>query len=112
MLIAYIQKQNLTPGLSRTLVNIINKIQPFINNLIERAIQKLIVIFPFQSISYEGTDLRLNTLDSKSIYKILIFSKVKLPRGLLNWCADLELSDEQFKPLSFLHTNVAHKYLI
>ena len=100
----YINNLNLAPGLSRSLTNIINRLPPFINNLIERATKKQIVIFPFQTISYEGTDLRLDKLDSKAIYKILIFSKVRLPRGLLNWCADLELSDEQIKTsLTFAH---------
>ena len=43
-------------------------------------------------------------MDSKAIYNTLIYSKVKMPKGLLNWCADLELSDEQIKTsLTFAH---------
>ena len=43
-------------------------------------------------------------MDAKAIYSKLIDQKVRLPRGLLNWCMDLELSDTRIKTsLSFAH---------
>ena len=61
-------------------------------------------IFPFQTINHNGTDYTLTKMDSKAIYSVLIYPKVKMPKGLLNWCADLELSDEQIKTsLTFAH---------
>ena len=49
-------------------------------------------------------DYKLVHMDAKAIYSKLVDKKVKIPRGLLNWCMDLELSDTQIKTsLSFAH---------
>ena len=100
----HVNSLNLTPALRRSLVNIVQKIPNYIQNLIGRATQKQMAIFPFQTINHNGTDYTLTKMDSKAIYSVLIYPKVKMPKGLLNWCADLELSDEQIKTsLTFAH---------
>ena len=43
-------------------------------------------------------------MDAKAIYSKLIYPKVEMPKGLLNWCMDLELSDSQIRTsLRFAH---------
>jgi hypothetical protein len=99
-----INNLNLAPVLSRSLVNIISKIPDCIKNQIGRALPKHFTVFPFQTINFHGTDHTLIKMDSKAIYNNLSYPKVKMPKGLLNWCADLELSDEQIKTsLTFAH---------
>ena len=96
--------RNLTPMVTRSLVNLLNKIPPLIHNTISRSQQKPVVIFPMQTIKHKGVDHKLTHMDAKAIYSKLIYQKVKMPRGLLNWCMDLELSDSQIKTsLSFAH---------
>ena len=66
---------------------------------------KQIVINPSQIIQYEGMDFRIADMDSKTMYKKLISSKIKLPTGLLNWCLDFELSDSRiYTALTFAHS--------
>ena len=100
----------LTPVIRSSLVSVINAIPPCIKNVISRNVSKMTAIFPFQTINYNGNDHNLMYMDSKEIYSVLIYQKVKMPRGLLNWCGDLELSDSQIKTsLTFAHnccTNV------
>ena len=96
--------RNLTPMVKRSLVNLLNKITPLIHNTISRSQRKPVVIFPFQTIKHKGEDHKLSQMDAKAIYSKLVDKKVKIPRGLLNWCMDLELSDTQIKTsLSFVH---------
>ena len=100
----YINTLNLQPTQRRSLSNIVDKLPPYVINLVQKATEKQIVILPYQTISFQGTDRRLCEMNSKEIYKILVFPKIKLPRGLLKWCEDIELSDEQIKTsLTFAH---------
>ena len=88
----------------RSLVNLTTKIPPFINNAINRSSQKQVVIYPPQTINCNGNDYKLMHMDSRAIYSVLIYPKIKMPKGLLNWCGDLELSDSQIKTaLTFAH---------
>ena len=66
--------------------------------------EKTVVIYPIQTIKYKGKDMILRNMKSKALYKILVAPKVRIPKGLLNWCLELELSDEQIKTaLTFAH---------
>ena len=43
-------------------------------------------------------------MDTKDVYELLISERVRMPKGLLNWCMELELTDKQIKTaLSFAH---------
>ena len=92
-----------------SLKRLYDKIQQFLKNTSDKNIGKCSTIFPFQTINYEGTDYHLFNINSKQ----LIFNKVKLPTDLLNWCDELELSDEQIKTaFLFAHnccTNIFHR---
>ena len=74
-----------------------NKLTPKIRDLVSKNSNKAVVIYPIQSISYKNKDIPVNKLDAKNIYDILISAKIRLPRGLLGWCMDFELSDMQIK---------------
>ena len=94
--------RNLAPTVFRALVNLMNKIPLSISNAISSSQRKSLVIFPLQTIHFKGVDYKLSHMDAKAIYSKLIYPKVKMPKGLLNWCMDLELSDSQIKTsLSF-----------
>jgi len=42
-------------------------------------------------------------MDTKDVYELLISVRVRMPKGLLNWCMELELTDKQIKTaLSFV----------
>ena len=61
-------------------------------------------VLPELKINFSGTDKSMIYLDSKQIYRLLISHIVKLPKGVLNWCSELELSDFQLKTsLTFAH---------
>ena len=96
--------KNLAQAVLRALVNLTNKIPLAISNSIRDSQQKTVVILPLQTINFKGMDYKLGQMDAKAIYSKLIYPKVKMPRGLLNWCMDLELSDSQIKnSLRFAH---------
>ena len=105
-----LHNNRLAASITSSLVNLINRIPLVIKNIISRNLKKSTVIFPFQTINYNGNDFKLMYMDSKEIYSALLYPKVKMPKGLLNWCGDLELSDCQIKTsLTFAHkccTNV------
>ena len=97
-------KNNFAPMVRSALKNLIEKIPLFIRNCLDNKTVKYTVIFPFQTVNHDGTDSHLMNIDSKLIYNILIYPKIKMPKGLLNWCGDLELSDYQIKTsLTFAH---------
>ena len=94
----------LTPPIAHSLVTIIDKIPPFINNILSRNDIQIVLIFPFQAICHTEDDRYLMRMDSKAIYNVLIYKHGTLPRGLLHWCSELELSDYQIKTaLTFAH---------
>ena len=87
------------------------KISYHIKMKIEAEKNKAVVIYPFQTIKFNGKDVNVDNLRSKQFYKILIGSKVRLPKGLLNWCLELELSDPQIKTsLLFAHKCSAYTF--
>ena len=54
-------------------------------------------VLPDLKINFLGTDQSIINLDSKHIYRLLISKIVRLPKGILNWCNELELTDLQIK---------------
>ena len=102
----------LTPVIRSSLVNVISAIPPCIKNVISRNIRKMTAIFLFQTINYNGNDHNLMHMDAKAVYSVLIFEKVKMPRGLLNWCGDLEIYDSQIKTALTSHIIAVQMYLI
>ena len=83
-------------GYSRNkLLNIISKIPANWSGIVDRASAEQTVIFPQPSIFINGLVYNIKLLDSKIIYKLLIQDIISLPKGLIRWCEDLELSDRQ-----------------
>ena len=100
----HLENHALSPLVHLSLVSIINKIPPFVKNILSRNESKTTVILPFQSICYKEDDWLLMHMKSTAFYNVLIYKQVKLPRGLLHWCSELELSDCQIKTaLTFAH---------
>ena len=65
------------------------------SGIVARASTEQTVIFPKPSIFIKGNVYNLKMLDSKVIYKLLIQDIISLPKGLIRWCEELELSDKQ-----------------
>ena len=74
-----------------------SKIDPRIKNMILENIKKESIIYPFQSIRFKNEDRAICKMATKDLYKVLIDDKIRIPKGLLNWCLELELSDQQIK---------------
>ena len=74
-----------------------NEISPFIKRILDSNADKVSVIYPFQAIRVQSQDKILHQMKTKELYRSLISQKVRIPRGLLNWCLDLELSDSQIQ---------------
>ena len=67
---------------------------------------KSTVLLPELKINCMGYDRSVLYLDSKSIYRLLISKYIKLPKGLLNWCLELELTDIEIQTaLIFAHNS-------
>ena len=63
-------------------------------------------VLPDLKINFLGTDQSIINLDSKHIYRLLISKIVRLPKGILNWCNELELTDLQIQTaLTFTHNS-------
>ena len=81
-----------------------NKLDPHIRKMIVKNMDKTVIIYPFQVINDKNVDKLIRNMGTKQIYELLISEKVRMPKGLLNWCMELELSDEQIKTaLSFAY---------
>ena len=48
-------------------------------------------------IHLKNSDVMVKALNSGNIYSKLVESKVRLPRGLLHWCEELQLTDEDIR---------------
>ena len=99
----------LSPPKRRSLIQIIQKIPAeWGDRILEEAITNVTVL-PTNTIQFNSSDTRVDLLSSKSIYSILIDKKSRLPRGLLHWCEDLQLSDSQIKTaFTFAHICTSH----
>ena len=63
---------------------------------------KATVILPVQTIKVRNRDYRVSHTNSKMFYGFFIDGKTRVPKGLLNWCLEFELTDLQVKTaLSF-----------
>ena len=82
-----------TQMIARNVNQLKDKIVNHIKTKISAEKDKTVVIYPVQTIKFKGKDVIIDNLKSKQVYKILIGSKVKMPKGLLNWCLELELAD-------------------
>ena len=56
-----------------------------------------LTVWPAQIINLNKSDVMVNTLNSGRIYSKLVESKSRLPRGLLHWCEELQLSDQEIQ---------------
>ena len=81
----------------RHLIRIILKIPELWGDKIEQSPVKNVTILPYQTVNLNGLDVMLKSLNSGTIYSILIKNKTRLPRGLLRWCEEMQLSDSQIK---------------
>ena len=64
---------------------------------IEEAGLNFVTISPIQTINLNDSDVQARSLSSFKTYTILISEKIRLPRGLVRWCEQLQLSDEEIK---------------
>ena len=64
---------------------------------IEEAGLNFVTISPIQTINLNDLDVRAISLSSFKVYSILISDKIRMPRGLVRWCEQLHLTDEQIK---------------
>ena len=88
---------NLRATKLRLLIKILLKIPELWGEQIEQSAVTNVTIFPLQKINLNGADVLVKSLSSSQIYSTLIADKIRLPRGLLRWCEDLQLSDSQIK---------------
>ena len=79
------------------LVNLKNKLDSRTNSVITENLNKVSIIYPYQKIRIKNHDKIVNKMDSKELYQILISQKVRVPKGLLDWCLELELPEKQIK---------------
>ena len=56
---------------------------------------KCTVVNPQHNIFFNGSDVNIYNCNSKDFYSILISDKVRLPKGMVNWCLEYELSHLQ-----------------
>ena len=81
-----------------------DRISDEVKSKIAIEIDKTVIIHPVQTFRYNAEDMFLGKMNSKTLYKILIAPKLRVPKGLLNWCLELELTDQQIKTaLTFAH---------
>ena len=69
-----------------------DRISDEVKSKIAIEIDKTVIIHPVQTIRYNAEDMFLGKMNSKTLYKILIAPKLRVPKGLLNWCLELELT--------------------
>ena len=87
----------LTPVKRRQLIQIILKIPEGIGNAIESSQNLSGAVWPSQIISLNKSDVTVKSLNSSSVYSVLVGDKTRLPRGLLHWCEEIPLSDTEIK---------------
>ena len=78
-------------------ISLYNKIQPRMKLTIESNVNKSVIVHPTKTISLKKQDKAVNQLSSHDLYKLFIADKIKLPMGLLNWCLEFELSNNQIR---------------
>ena len=81
----------------RLLIKIILEIPESWGNAVEQAPSTSTVVLPFNTVHMDGADYTVQSLSSAKIYSVLIASKTRLPTGVLRWCEELTLSDQQIK---------------
>ena len=79
----------------RKLLNIIAQVPRSWISIANRSLLEEVVVFPFQTIILKNKLYVLKYLSSRMVYKMLIGEMVSMPKGLLKWCEELELSDSQ-----------------
>ena len=79
----------------RLLIKIILEIPESWGNAVEQSPSTSTVILPLQTVHLNGSDHTVQSLSSNQIYSALIASRTRLPTGVLRWCEELALSDEQ-----------------
>ena len=87
----------LRPVKRRQLIQIILKIPEWLGNAIENCQNFSGTVWPSQTINLNKSDVTVKSLNSGSIYSVLVEGKTRLPRGLLHWCEELQLSDTEIK---------------
>ena len=90
-------KTTLDTIMNAKLANLRNKLDHKIRDMLMENINKVSIIYPFQTIRFRNEDWILSKMDTKHLYQVLIGDRVRIPIGLLHWCMELELSDHQIK---------------
>ena len=87
----------LRPVKRRQLIQIILKIPEWLGNEIENSPTLSGAVLPSQTINLNKSDVTVKSLNSGAVYSVLVEGKTRLPRGLLHWCEELQLSDTEIK---------------
>ena len=105
------QKYNLPKNKQKKLLNIANKTPLFWVNEIIKQGSKPTVLLPELKLNCMGHETSMIYLDSKRIYELLISNFIKLPKGVLNWCIELELTDIEIQTaLTFAHRSCSNTF--
>ena len=87
----------LRPVKRRQLIQIILKIPEWLGNEIENSPTLSGAVLPSQTINLNKSDVTVKSLNLGAVYSVLVVGKNQLPRGLLHWCEELQLSDTEIK---------------
>ena len=52
-----------------------------------------VTVLPSQTVHLNKSDVTVKSLNSGTVYSVLVEGKTRLPRGLLHWCEELQLTD-------------------
>ena len=88
-------KLDATQKISKALKKIKAKIVPSLLDTLNKYKDKPSVIYPLQAIRLKDKDSILKNINTHELYDHFIANKVRMPKGLLHWCLELELSDKQ-----------------
>ena len=83
----------LTPPKRRQIIQIILKIPEWLGNEIENSPIVNVTVLPSQTVHLNKSDVTVKSLNSGTVYSVLVEGKTRLPRGLLHWCEELQLTD-------------------
>ena len=87
----------LRPVKRRYLIQIILKIPGWLGNAIEDSPIINVTVSPSQTVHINKSDVTIQSLNSGTVYSTLIEEKTRLPTGLLHWCEEFQLSNEEIK---------------
>ena len=96
------EQRRLNGGLILKVLKIIEKIPANYTGVVAKTPEANLVVRPDPYFYLNGVVHWTKSLKSRILYRKIIETKVSIPRGLLNWCAELELQDNHINlALSF-----------